>query len=388
VSPSQFRNRPFRAVVAAVVVTAVAAFSASCTVPPTAAPQGSADVVAAKVDGYDGKIVASGWARDPDTANPTLVRVTANGAVVAETWADQPRPDVAASVAGATATTGFNVEVPATNGLRDVCVWAVDTAGGNRDTKLRCEWVHVVAPGRLHGSLDAVAASVIEERAGVAVSGWAHDSDVTGGGGIGSGKVQVTVNGVERLVDYTRNARPDVTAAFPQAQSPGFNVTILTGPGTHNVCVNAVKIFDPAPPLALGCRSVTVGAAADWRAVMLSKLNTVRAQNGRAPLAACPRLTTAAQDYAKVMADNNHYDHYGPAPGYSTVGSRVTATGYIWATLAENIMRGVPYVDDAHRAWVGSSGHFANMISPNAVHVGFGMVNGYWVQNFGAGGTC
>ena len=99
-------------------------------------------------------------------------------------------------------------------------------------------------------------------------------------------------------------------------------------------------------------------------------LNSLRAENGRVPLAEDRRLTTAARDYAALMARTGHFSHTGPEG--STFGQRSRAAGYP-CPRAENIAFG-PMTDAQVIAnWMTSPGHRRNILLRDARDFGFGM---------------
>jgi hypothetical protein len=130
---------------------------------------------------------------------------------------------------------------------------------------------------------------------------------------------------------------------------------------------------------------------AGWRTQQLALLNATRAKKGLRPMKECANLDRAAQKYAREMAKTQVYAHRGPSG--SSPQSRMRKQGYQGRIFAENIHRGRFTVATAFEAWVRSTGHYRNLIYPGLTHVGFGASESkdgdiYWVQNFGAGGSC
>ena len=93
------------------------------------------------------------------------------------------------------------------------------------------------------------------------------------------------------------------------------------------------------------------------------------------------RLTAAALAHATDMRDKNYFDHTG-LDG-STPGTRVTAAGYAWSTVGENIANGQTSVTQVMNGWMDSDGHRRNIMLANYTEVGFARVGNYWVQVFG-----
>ncbi len=93
------------------------------------------------------------------------------------------------------------------------------------------------------------------------------------------------------------------------------------------------------------------------------------------------------------MSRDNTFGHTG-ADG-STTAQRIIDSGYRAAYAGENLAAGQSSVAEAMRGWRGSPSHYATMTNPGFRHVGFGYAPGrslryatFWVQHFGAGGTC
>jgi uncharacterized protein YkwD len=100
-------------------------------------------------------------------------------------------------------------------------------------------------------------------------------------------------------------------------------------------------------------------------------------------------LTQAADGHSRDMVANNFFDHVG-SDG-STLGSRVTATGYAWRSLGENIAAGQITIEQVVDGWIASEGHCANLLNPAFAEVGLACVSGttsttyrtYWTMDLG-----
>lgn len=75
------------------------------------------------------------------------------------------------------------------------------------------------------------------------------------------------------------------------------------------------------------------------------------------------KLAQAALGHARDMIAASFFAHTGS--NGSTVGTRVTAAGYNWSTVAENIAAGQPTVASVMSAWMASDGHCANVMNPS-----------------------
>ncbi|MBX3611179.1 MAG: CAP domain-containing protein [Hydrogenophaga sp.] len=84
------------------------------------------------------------------------------------------------------------------------------------------------------------------------------------------------------------------------------------------------------------------------------------------------RLAQAAERHGTDMAINRFFDHTG-SDG-SSVGTRVTASGYAWTVVAENLASGQSSLNAALAAWLASTGHCQNLMKANVTDVGLACV--------------
>jgi uncharacterized protein YkwD len=142
--------------------------------------------------------------------------------------------------------------------------------------------------------------------------------------------------------------------------------------------------------LLAGC--TPAGPAQPWAGSMLDSLNANRAGAGLAPLSLCTSLIRAAQGHSDDQAITDTMTHSG-SDG-SGIGQRADAAGYVgWTALGENVAMGYSTVDDVMAAWMASSGHRANILSPSYRDVGVAesfAADGtpFWTQDFGTSGSC
>lgn len=197
-------------------------------------------------------VTLAGWALDPDTAGPIDVHVYVDGAWGGSLRTTGVRADVARAYPGTGEQHGFTRSFTAGPGTHQVCVYAIDTAGGAA-TPAGCRTVSVPAapPNRLPiGNFEWLNVS---ERT-VLLAGWALDPDV-----VGPIDVHLYVNGSWGGAVRTTVNRSDVAAAYPgTGVEHGFTRSFTAGPGTHRICAYAIDPVNGASNL-LGCKSVTVG---------------------------------------------------------------------------------------------------------------------------------
>ena len=208
--------------------------------PANTAPIGRMDTA---VSGME-SVTLTGWALDQDTRAPISAQVSVDGRLVTTVVADGSRPDVDAVYATGP-DHGYTATVPATAGKREICVTALDSAGGPA-VKIACRTVDV--NGLAYGRVDEAAAT----SGGIRVRGWAIDPNTTAPIG-----VHVYVDHVRQAVLTANGSRPDVDAVYKMGVAHGYETVIPAAPGTHRVCVYAIDHPGGRNP-ELACRAVTV----------------------------------------------------------------------------------------------------------------------------------
>ncbi len=128
----------------------------------------------------------------------------------------------------------------------------------------------------------------------------------------------------------------------------------------------------------------------DFRADMLTAVNFVRAKGCRCgnkmmpsvpPVTWNGQLEAAAIRHASDMARNRRFDHVG-SDG-SEIDTRITATGYKWMQIGENIAMGYNTIAEVIAGWVISPSHCEQMMSNKVNEIGAAKNGKYWVQDFG-----
>jgi uncharacterized protein YkwD len=99
------------------------------------------------------------------------------------------------------------------------------------------------------------------------------------------------------------------------------------------------------------------------------------------------RLDRSAQGWTNHMVARGQFSHG------SDFSARITATGFIWSSVGENIASGFATPLEVVNAWMASTGHCQNILSPSYADVGTGVsrraVRGSasgpatWTQDFG-----
>ena len=112
-------------------------------------------------------------------------------------------------------------------------------------------------------------------------------------------------------------------------------------------------------------------------ALVLDRVNAIRAQHGLRRLAAQEGLIAAAAGHSEDLSVQSsdaigHIGSDGSAPG-----DRVSAAGYEWRFVGENVAAGIPSPDAVVAGWMNSPPHRATILSPDPEHAGIGYVHTY-----------
>jgi uncharacterized protein YkwD len=134
--------------------------------------------------------------------------------------------------------------------------------------------------------------------------------------------------------------------------------------------------------------SCSPGLNPGFEAQVISLINTERVTAGLSPLSENGSLDAAAGGQSIDMAVNNFMSHTG-SDG-SSFWDRIIRAGYAPSTGGENVAAGQSSPADVVAAWMGSSGHKANILGPY-VDIGAGYAScststygSYWTVDFGS----
>ena len=120
-------------------------------------------------------------------------------------------------------------------------------------------------------------------------------------------------------------------------------------------------------------------------AEVIRLVNVERKKAGCGSLTGESRLHAAAQKHSELQAEKNTMSHQ--LPGEPSMGDRVTAQGYRWGGVAENVAAGYTTPASVMDGWMNSPGHKANILNCGYKHIGVGVKKSaqgtlYWTQNF------
>ncbi len=116
---------------------------------------------------------------------------------------------------------------------------------------------------------------------------------------------------------------------------------------------------------------------------LVSQTNTQRSANGAAALTNNGQLNAAAQSKANDMATRNYWSHNTPEGSPPWI--FVSAQGYSYQKIGENLAAGFSDEAATINGWMNSAGHRANMLDTNFTEVGFGFANNANYTSAGGG---
>ena len=184
-------------------------------------------------------------------------------------------------------------------------------------------------------------------------------------------------------------ARPSAKASIKASTSASARPSRTAGkPATQPARKPASKRPTTAPtkkpPAPGNTGSAPSGGSATITAI-IRLVNAERAEAGCGKLAGETRLHRAAQKHSQRQATQNKMSHQ--LPGEAAMGDRVSAEGYRWGGVAENVAAGYRTPADVMTGWMNSAGHKANILNCGYKHIGVGVAKSgdgtlYWTQNF------
>jgi uncharacterized protein YkwD len=185
-------------------------------------------------------------------------------------------------------------------------------------------------------------------------------------------------------------ARPSPSRTTTSAAAP----TSTRAPSSRAPATSS----SPAPttPPATGTPAGSSPAAEVARSASEAKevlrlTNAERTAEGCSALAWDSRLAAAAAEHSADMARHDYFSHTSlDGRSFST---RISAAGYSWSRVAENIASGHPTPAAVVASWMTSEGHRANILDCRLTELGVGVARSpatgerpYWTQDFGTPG--
>jgi uncharacterized protein YkwD len=156
--------------------------------------------------------------------------------------------------------------------------------------------------------------------------------------------------------------------------------------------VGAATLLVPAASAHLrrGCRHAhsPVGAASrhQLQEAVVCLINQQRTRRHLPRLHENQRLNRSAQGWTNVMVRRDDFSHG------ADFSARISAVGFDWSMVGENIASGFVTPASVVRGWMGSPDHCRNILTPSFADVGTGIKTrglannhrgGTWTQDFG-----
>ena len=132
---------------------------------------------------------------------------------------------------------------------------------------------------------------------------------------------------------------------------------------------------------------ITRSSQTDLQRAIVCFINVKRHQHKLPKLDENSRLNRSAQGWTNVMVAHRYFSHG------ADFAARISAVGFDWSNVGENIATGYKTPAAVVRAWMASMGHCQNILNPVYRYVGTGVsdssIAGYstlagtWTQDFG-----
>lgn len=182
------------------------------------------------------------------------------------------------------------------------------------------------------------------------------------------------VNRLQAWAEAAEAAPPPVTQQAPPPPPPPTNTPVPPPPPAPT----NTPVPPPAAPPQSQAEPAQIPAGNGWydtgfEAEVMAGINARRAAAGLGALTLEPRLTQAAKDYAKVLADNEWFNHTGPDG--STLVSRVEAAGFPFTVQIGEVLawgsNGWP-PEEIVQAWIDSPSHREQIMAGVYTRAGIG----------------
>ena len=132
---------------------------------------------------------------------------------------------------------------------------------------------------------------------------------------------------------------------------------------------------------------IAAASRAQLQRAVVCLINGQRRRRGLPDLSENPHLNRSAQGWTGVMVSHRDFTHG------ADFASRITAAGFDWSSVGENIATGFATPTTVVNAWMASTGHCQNILNPSYRYVGTGVSDrpvgdvhvrgGTWTQDFG-----
>lgn len=132
---------------------------------------------------------------------------------------------------------------------------------------------------------------------------------------------------------------------------------------------------------------IAAATRAQLQRAVVCLVNAERRRHGLPPLRENARLNRSAQGWTNAMVQDHAFTHG------ADFGARISAVGFNWSSVGENIATGFRTAASVMSAWMQSPGHCQNILNPTWRFMGTGvddrLISGYssqpgtWTEDFG-----
>lgn len=185
---------------------------------------------------------------------------------------------------------------------------------------------------------------------------------------------------------HASKALPAVAAAALLAAAPAAGATTATKSHAKRASIALLVRHTHAHRVCDGASTpATAAPRRELRAAIVCLVNAQRASHHLPRLHASSALDGAAQRWTNHMVSSDRFSHSADFAG------RISAAGFAWSSVGENIASGFQTPRQVVRGWMSSTGHCQNILSPTYSDIGTGVsphgVSGVgpstWTQDFG-----
>jgi uncharacterized protein YkwD len=153
---------------------------------------------------------------------------------------------------------------------------------------------------------------------------------------------------------------------------------------TAGAAVRATQHHAVTSTCAGASTAVAASSTTAMRAAVVCLINRQRTTRGLPALTADSRLDRSAQGWTNEMVSHHEFTHGADFT------ERISTVGFRWSQAGENIASGFLTPASVVTAWMASTGHCQNILSPAFREVGTGVSRGAtlvgpgtWTQDFG-----
>jgi len=182
------------------------------------------------------------------------------------------------------------------------------------------------------------------------------------------------------------------TVSFPprparRRASRKLTGAVLAAAATSLMAAAPAALAAKVPPCRDARTPITQASRADMQRAVVCLINQRRVADHLPSLVSSRKLDLSAQRWTNSMIGNEDFSHG------NAFTNRLTAVGFKWTAIGENIATGYSTPQGVVNAWMSSPGHCANILDPTYREVGTGLsvrfihgaadIDGTWTQDFG-----